>query len=42
MYAMLQTLDDHKPTYQDRLATPGDTHRLVPIHVEIFNNMFLN
>ncbi|XP_051535007.1 sodium/potassium-transporting ATPase subunit beta-2-like isoform X1 [Myxocyprinus asiaticus] len=23
MYVMLQTLDDHKPTYQDRLATPG-------------------
>ncbi|CAM4540449.1 unnamed protein product [Leuciscus chuanchicus] len=23
MYAMLQTLDDHKPTYQDRLSTPG-------------------
>lgn len=23
MYVMLQTLDDHKPTYQDRLSTPG-------------------
>ncbi|KAL4659940.1 sodium/potassium-transporting ATPase subunit beta-2-like [Arapaima gigas] len=23
MYIMLQTLDDYKPTYQDRLATPG-------------------
>ncbi|KAJ3588783.1 hypothetical protein NHX12_009637 [Muraenolepis orangiensis] len=23
MYVMLQTLDDHKPTWQDRLATPG-------------------
>ncbi|XP_051965181.1 sodium/potassium-transporting ATPase subunit beta-2-like isoform X2 [Xyrauchen texanus] len=23
MYVMLQTLDDHKPTYQDRLTTPG-------------------
>ncbi|XP_065122989.2 sodium/potassium-transporting ATPase subunit beta-2b [Paramisgurnus dabryanus] len=23
MYVMLQTLDDYKPTYQDRLATPG-------------------
>ncbi|KAA0717265.1 Sodium/potassium-transporting ATPase subunit beta-2 [Triplophysa tibetana] len=23
MYVMLQTLDDHRPTYQDRLATPG-------------------
>ncbi|XP_051979614.1 sodium/potassium-transporting ATPase subunit beta-2-like isoform X2 [Xyrauchen texanus] len=23
IYVMLQTLDDHKPTYQDRLATPG-------------------
>ncbi|RVE63703.1 hypothetical protein OJAV_G00138930 [Oryzias javanicus] len=23
MYIMLQTLDDHKPTWQDRLATPG-------------------
>uniref|UniRef100_A0A3B3RQ58 Sodium/potassium-transporting ATPase subunit beta n=1 Tax=Paramormyrops kingsleyae TaxID=1676925 RepID=A0A3B3RQ58_9TELE len=23
MYVMMQTLDDYKPTYQDRLATPG-------------------
>ncbi|KAG7515624.1 hypothetical protein JOB18_012382 [Solea senegalensis] len=23
MYVMLQTLDDHKPTWQDRLSTPG-------------------
>ncbi|KAI2664538.1 Sodium/potassium-transporting ATPase subunit beta-2 [Labeo rohita] len=23
MYVMLQTLDDHRPTYQDRLSTPG-------------------
>lgn len=23
MYVMLQTLDDHKPTRQDRLTTPG-------------------
>ncbi|XP_062289183.1 sodium/potassium-transporting ATPase subunit beta-2b isoform X2 [Scomber scombrus] len=23
MYVMLQTLDDHKPTWQDRLTTPG-------------------
>ncbi|XP_034034531.1 sodium/potassium-transporting ATPase subunit beta-2b [Thalassophryne amazonica] len=23
MYVMLQTLDEHKPTWQDRLATPG-------------------
>ncbi|XP_010891758.1 sodium/potassium-transporting ATPase subunit beta-2b isoform X1 [Esox lucius] len=23
MYVMLQTLDDHKPTWQDRLGTPG-------------------
>lgn len=23
MYVMLQTLNDHRPTYQDRLATPG-------------------
>ncbi|XP_017292440.1 sodium/potassium-transporting ATPase subunit beta-2b isoform X2 [Kryptolebias marmoratus] len=23
MYIMLQTLDDHKPTWQDRLSTPG-------------------
>lgn len=23
MYVMLQTLDDHKPTQQDRLTTPG-------------------
>lgn len=30
MYVMLQTLDDHRPTYQDRLSTPGNTHRLHP------------
>ena len=23
MYVMLQTLDEHKPTWQDRLSTPG-------------------
>lgn len=32
MYVMLQTLDDHRPTYQDRLSTPGNTHRLDPIY----------
>uniref|UniRef100_A0A3Q1HXU3 Uncharacterized protein n=1 Tax=Acanthochromis polyacanthus TaxID=80966 RepID=A0A3Q1HXU3_9TELE len=27
MYIMLLTLDDYKPTWQDRLATPGETSK---------------
>lgn len=27
MYIMLLTLDDYSPTWQDRLATPGNTNK---------------
>ncbi|XP_051552620.1 sodium/potassium-transporting ATPase subunit beta-2-like isoform X1 [Myxocyprinus asiaticus] len=38
MYVMLQTLDDHKPTYQDRLATPGVMIRPKAEQLEITYN----
>ncbi|XP_016401487.1 sodium/potassium-transporting ATPase subunit beta-2-like isoform X2 [Sinocyclocheilus rhinocerous] len=35
MYVMLQTLDDHRPTYQDRLSTPGMMIRPIGEQLEI-------
>ncbi|KPP64630.1 sodium potassium enzyme subunit beta 2-like [Scleropages formosus] len=39
MYVMLQTLDDYKPTHQDRLATPGMMIRPEGDSLEIIYNV---